>query len=200
MSTGGSSSTPSSSVSSPASFAASLPVGTLTSSLLIYLAYKAGLDRRTGETAEHLISFHCAIVSCNGHSLNQQSKQKRPAPFWPQGRVSSATATAISNIRTLEPQAQKQITRRAAYRERDDRTSIGLPSGNHWRDASLAPSCEDYVNVVPALRAGHPRGLNLTRRTVSAPTTVADLIGDLAALHQHFVKGRVVGSGFCHSE
>ena len=43
---------------------------------------------------------------------------------------------------------------RAAYRERDDRTSIGLPSGNHWRDASLAPSCEDYVNVVPALRAG----------------------------------------------
>jgi hypothetical protein len=24
---------------------------------LIYLAYKAGLDRRTGETAEHLISF-----------------------------------------------------------------------------------------------------------------------------------------------
>jgi hypothetical protein len=110
MSTGGSSSTPSSSVPSPASFAASLPVGTLTSSLLIYLAYKAGLDRRTGETAEHLISFHCAIVSCNGHSLNQQSKQKRPAPFWPQGRVSSATATAISNIRTLEPQAQKQIT------------------------------------------------------------------------------------------
>ena len=92
------------------------------------------------------------------------------------------------------------ITRRAAYRERDDRTSIGLPSGNHWRDASLAPSCEDYVNVVPALRAGHPRGLNLTRRTVSAPTTVADPIGDLAALHQHFVKGRVVGSGFCHSE
>jgi hypothetical protein len=52
------SSTPSSSVSSPASFAASLPVSTLTSSLLIYLAYKAGLDRRTGETAEHLISFH----------------------------------------------------------------------------------------------------------------------------------------------
>ena len=34
------------------------PVGTLTSSLLIYLAYKAGLDRRTGETAEHLIWFH----------------------------------------------------------------------------------------------------------------------------------------------
>jgi hypothetical protein len=25
---------------------------------LLYLAYKAGLDRRTGETAEHLISFH----------------------------------------------------------------------------------------------------------------------------------------------
>jgi hypothetical protein len=24
----------------------------------IDLAYKAGLDRRTGETAEHLISFH----------------------------------------------------------------------------------------------------------------------------------------------
>ena len=128
----------------------------------------------------------------------EQTEKTRP--FWPKERVSSATATAISNIRTLEPQAQKQITRRAAYRERDDRTSIGLPSGNHWRDASLAPSCEDYVNVVPALRADHPRGLNLTRRTVSAPTTVADLIGDLAALHQHFVKGRVVGSGFCHFE
>jgi hypothetical protein len=25
---------------------------------LIYLAYKAGLDRRTGEIEEHLISFH----------------------------------------------------------------------------------------------------------------------------------------------
>jgi hypothetical protein len=45
-----------------------------------------------------------------------------------------------------------------------------------------------------------PRGLNLTRRTVSAPTTVADLIGDLAALHHRFVRGRVVGSGFCHSK
>ena len=41
-----------------AGFICVFPVGTLTSSLLIYLAYKAGLDRRTGETAEHLISFH----------------------------------------------------------------------------------------------------------------------------------------------
>jgi len=116
------------------------------------------------------------------------------------GRVSSATATASSNIRMLEPQAQKQTTHRAAYRKRGDRTSIGRPSGNRWRDASLAPSCEDYVNVVPVLRADHPRGLNLIRRTVSAPTTVADLIGDLAALHHRFVRGRVVGSGFCHSD
>jgi hypothetical protein len=100
----------------------------------------------------------------------------------------------------LEPQAQKQTTHRAAYRKRGDRTSIGRPSGNRWRDASLAPSCEDYVNVVPVLRADYPRGLNLIRRTVSAPTTVADLIGDLAALHHRFVRGRVVGSGFCHSE
>jgi hypothetical protein len=141
----------------------------------------------------------CVIFSCNGHSLNQQSKQKRPAPFLAPGTSPSATATAISNIRTLEPQAQKQITRRAAYRKRDNRTSIGLPSGNHWRDASLAPSCEDYVNVFPALRAGHPRGLNLIRRTVSAPTTVADLIGDLAAFHEDFVRGRVMGSVFYHS-
>jgi hypothetical protein len=90
------------------------------------------------------------------------------------------------NLKTSERwnlRRRNKITRRAAYRERDDRTSIDLPSGNHWRDASLAPSCEDYVNVVPALRADHPRGLNLTRRTVSAPTTVADLIGDLVALH-----------------
>ena len=100
----------------------------------------------------------------------------------------------------LEPQAQKQTTERAAYRKRGDRTSIGRPSGNRWRDASLAPSCEDYVSVVPVLRADHPRGLNLIRRTVSAPTTVADLVGDLAALHHRFVSGLVVGSGFCHSD
>jgi hypothetical protein len=134
------------------------------------------------------------------HLLNQQSKQKRPAPFGPRDESLPLQRLQSQTSEPLEPQAQKQITRCAAYRKRDDRTSIGLPSGNHWRDASLAPSCEDYVNVVPALRAGHPRGLNLTRRTVSAPTTVADLIGDLAALHQHFVKGRVVGSGFCHSK
>ena len=35
-----------------------LSIGALTSSLLLYLAYKAGLDCRTGETAEHVISFH----------------------------------------------------------------------------------------------------------------------------------------------
>jgi hypothetical protein len=100
----------------------------------------------------------------------------------------------------LEPQAQKQTTHRAAYRKRGDRTSIGRPSGNRWRDASLSPSCEDYVNVFPVLRADQPRGLNLISRTVSAPTTVADLIEDLAALDHRFVRGRVVGSGLCHSE
>jgi len=52
----------------------------------------------------------------------------------------------------------------------------------------------------PCPSRGLPRGLNLTRRTMSASTTVADLIGDLAALHHHFVRGRVVGSGFYHSE
>ena len=35
-----------------------LRVGALTSSLLLYLAYKTGLDCKTGEAAEHLISFH----------------------------------------------------------------------------------------------------------------------------------------------
>ena len=35
-----------------------LRVGALTSSLLIYLAYKTGLDCKTGEAAELLISFH----------------------------------------------------------------------------------------------------------------------------------------------
>jgi hypothetical protein len=125
-----------------------------------------------------------------------QTEKTRPSL----GRVSSATATAISNIRMLEPQAQKQTTHRAACRKRSDRTSIGRPSSNLWRDASLAPSCEDYVNVVPVLRADHLRGLNLKRRTVSAPTTVADLIRDLAALHHRFVRGRVVGSAFCHIE
>jgi hypothetical protein len=95
---------------------------------------------------------------------------------------------------------RKRITRRAAYRERmTEHRSVFHPAIT-GEMPPLAPSCEDYVNVVPALRAGHPGGLNLTRRTVSAPTTVADLMGDLAALHQHFVKGRVVVSGFCHSE
>src|SRR3984885_2018759 len=70
-----------------------------------------------------------------------QTEKTRPSL----GRVSSATATAISNIRMLEPQAQKQTTHRAAYRKRGDRTSIGRSSRNRWRDASLAPSCEDYV-------------------------------------------------------
>ena len=52
----------------------------------------------------------------------------------------------------------------------------------------------------PCPRADHRRGLNLGGRTVSAATTVADPIGDLAALHEHFVRGRVVGLGFCHSD
>src|ERR1700733_1628652 len=51
-----------------------------------------------------------------------QTEKTRPS----QGRVSSATATAISNIRMLEPQAQKQTTHRAVYRKRGDRTSIGV--------------------------------------------------------------------------
>ena len=65
--------------------------------------------------------------------------------------------TAISNIRMLEPQAQKQTTHRAACRKRGDRTSIGPPSGNLWQDASLPPSCEDDVNVVPGPSRGSPR-------------------------------------------
>ena len=36
---------------------------------------------------------------------------------------------------------------------------------------------------------------------MSAATTIADAIGDLAALHQHVVEsGWVVGLVFCHSE
>jgi hypothetical protein len=133
------------------------------------------------------------------HGTNNGNR-KDPPPLLAQGRVSSATSSATSNIRMLEPQAQKQTTHRAAYQRRRDRTSTGRPSGNRWRDASLVPSCEDYANVVPVLRADHPRGLNLMRRTVSAPTTVADLIGDLAALHHRFVRGRVMGLSFCHRE
>ena len=128
-----------------------------------------------------------------GHSLNQQRKQKRPVPFGP---GTSLFRYSDCNLKhpNVGTSAQKQTTHRAAYRKRGDRTSIGRPSGNRWRDASLAPSCEDYVNVVPGSFARiTPRGLNLIRRTVSAPTTVADLIGDLAALHHHFVRGRVAG-------
>ena len=46
------------------------------------------------------------------------------------------------------------------------------------------------------LRGSPERPLNLIRRTVSAPTTVADLIGNLAALHHRFARGRVVGVVF----
>ena len=140
------------------------------------------------------------ILKIDRDTFTTNTANRKDPPLF--GPGTSLFRYSDSNLKhpTSEFQARKPITPRAAYRERDDRTSTGLPPGNHQRGASLAPSCEDYVNVVPALRAGHPRGLNLTRRTVSAPTTVADLIGDLAALHQHFVKGRVVGSGFCHSE
>ena len=40
-----------------------LRVGALTSSLLLYLAYKTGLDSKTGEAAELLISFHAQSAS-----------------------------------------------------------------------------------------------------------------------------------------
>src|ERR1700723_2541375 len=40
-----------------------LRVGALTSSLLLYLAYKTGLDCKTGEAAELLISFHAQSAS-----------------------------------------------------------------------------------------------------------------------------------------
>jgi hypothetical protein len=40
-----------------------LRVGALTSSLLLYLAYKTGFDCKTGEAAELLISFHAQSAS-----------------------------------------------------------------------------------------------------------------------------------------
>jgi hypothetical protein len=40
-----------------------LRVGALTSSLLLYLAYKTGFDCKTGEAAELLISFHAQLAS-----------------------------------------------------------------------------------------------------------------------------------------
>jgi len=89
-------------------------------------------------------------------------KQKRPASLGFQGRVSSATATAIQCLSSF---CMQELCKRG-----------------------------------PCPRANHRRGLNLGGRTVSAATTVADPIGDLAALHQHFVRGRVMGFGFCHSD
>ena len=67
--------------------------------------------------------------------------------------------------------------------------------------ASQAPTSEDYVRRNPCPRADDRRGLYIAGRTVSAATTVADPIGNLAALHQHVARrGRVVVLIFCHSE
>ena len=108
------------------------------------------------EAWQFLPMAHFLVNRCQPlfHSTNNRDR-KDPPPL-ARGRVFSATATAISNIRMLEPQAQKQTTHRAAHRRRVDRTSIGRPSGNRWPDASLAPSCEDYVNEFPVLRAESP--------------------------------------------
>ena len=135
----------------------------------------------------------------SSHSLNQQPKQKRPAPFGPGTSLFCYSDCILKHPNVGTSGAETNHAPRRVP-ETGDRTSIGRTSGNRWRDASRAPSCVDYVNVVPVLRTDLPRGLNLIRRTVSAPTTVADLIGDLAALHHRFVRGWVVGSGFCHSE
>ena len=84
----------------------------------------------------------------------------------------------------------------AAYRE-----DIGLFPAIVNEVASQVPTCEDYVRHNPCPRADHRRGLNIAGRTVSAATTVADPIGNLAALHQHVAgRGRVVVLVFCHSE
>jgi hypothetical protein len=121
-------------------------------------------------------------------------------PLWPRDESLPLQRLRSQTSECWKLRRRNKPCTRAAYRKQWTEHSVGRPSGNRWRDASLAPSCEDYVHVVPVLRADHPRGLNLIRRTVSAPTTVADLIGDLAALHHRFVRGRVVGSGFCRSE
>ena len=134
------------------------------------------------------------------NARNKHSKQKRPAPF-ARGRVSSAiaTTTTTSNIKSWN------------FRRRS-KSHPAPPAGNvvtehDWSSIrqSLARRLPDSVmrglcRRGPCPSRGLPRGLNLTRRTMSASTTVADLIGDLAALHHHFVRGRVVGSGFYHSE
>ena len=91
-----------------------------------------------------------------------------------------------------------QITRRVpgtCYR-----TSIGVPSRQSLAKCLSGSFMQGLCKRGPCPRADHRRGLNLGGRTVSAATTVADPIGDLAALHPHFVRGRVVGLGFCHSD
>jgi hypothetical protein len=91
-----------------------------------------------------------------------------------------------------------QITRRVpgiCYR-----ASIGVPSRQSLAKCLSGSFMQGLCKRGPCPRADHRRGLNLGGRTVSAATTVADPIGDLAALHQHFVRGRVVGLGFCHSD
>jgi hypothetical protein len=45
------------------------------------------------------------VPPCFDNSLTNNANRKDP-PLLAQGRVSSATVTAISNIRMLEPQAQ----------------------------------------------------------------------------------------------
>jgi hypothetical protein len=127
-----------------------------------------------------------------GHSLNQQRKQKRPVPFGP---GTSLFRYSDCNLKHPNVGTSGAETNHAPRRVPEtgrpniDRSSIRQSLARRLPGSVMRGLC----HLVPVLRADHPRGLNLIRRTVSAPTTVADLIGDLAALHHHFVRGRVVG-------
>jgi hypothetical protein len=159
-----------------------------------------GYDRLTDKKEQAPVGeyFSAAWSYSTGRLVtNQQRKQKRPAPFAP-GTGLFRYSDAILNIGMLEPQAQnKPLT--APRTGNGDRTSIGRSIRQSLARRLSGSAREDNVDVAPVLRVDHPRGLNFIRRTVSAPTTVADLIGDLAALHHRFARGRVA-SGFCHSE
>ena len=99
----------------------------------------------------------------------------------------------LQNIQAMRLQARQ--TSRAAYRDIWD-----LPS-NRWRMSLSGSIMRGLCETCFLPFAGHRRGLYVGGRTVSAATTVADAIGDLAALYQHVVeRGRVLGLVFCHSE
>ena len=95
------------------------------------------------------VSYQHRAARPGSVSLRSQRKQKRPAPFGP---GTGLFRYRDGNFKHPNVGTSSAETNHAPRRvpETADRTSIGRPSGNLWRDASLAPSCEDQRGPCPS--------------------------------------------------